>query len=69
MKMRTFELCFTYWDDETNKFQQNSVVFEVKNKAFDEMFISLISQYNSYCSEHCYDVNWICGISEVNGAA
>ena len=67
--MRTFELYFTYWDDEANKLEQDSVVFKVKNKTFTEMFISLNSQYNYYCSEHCYDINWICGISEVKGAA
>ena len=67
--MRKFELYFTYWNDETNKFQQDSVVFKVNNKPFTEMFISLISQYNYYCSEHFYDIIWICGISEVNGAA
>lgn len=67
--MRTFELCFTYWNEEIHKFQEDVVAFKVKNKTFAEMFISLISQYNDYCSEHCYDVNWICGIKEVKEAA
>ena len=67
--MRTFKILFTFWDDNTNKFKEGSVYVQAKNKTFVEMFNVVMEQYNAFCSNNLYDINWINEIVELKDVA